>query len=212
MLERFVVLIWLIICSSGVIIVRAQDEVEQQTEVSILSPLPGNAVRGSVPILVDTATEGFFSAELTFSYDSDKTGTLFLIDQSFESTADGVMTEWDTTTLTDGTYDLRLVVLLANGNGYTSVVPALRVRNYSPIETDTPTPSPTSAPQATPMPSITASPTATQIPPTPTPLPPNPLQITQQDIWTNLLRGAAGGFAAIILAGLYISIRKHFRK
>jgi hypothetical protein len=65
---------------------------------------------------------------------------------------------------------------------------------------------------ATPSPTITPSPTPTPIIPTPTPLPENPLQVTQQDIWLNLLRGAAGGFAVIILAGLYISVRKLFRK
>lgn len=157
-------------------------------------------------------TQGFLSAELSFGYQNDNTRTWFLIAQNSEATPDGIMIEWDTTTLTDGTYNLRLVVLLTNGEQYTSDVPALRVRNYSPIETDTPTPSPTSAPQATPSPSITPSPTPTQIPPTPTPLPPNPLQVTHQDIWTNLLRGAAGGFAAIVLAGLYISARKLFRK
>jgi hypothetical protein len=205
-------LILLIFLFSGFSLVYAQDEDKPQPEISILSPLPGQAVRGSVPIGVDTTTQGFISAELDFSYENDGTGTWFLIWQSMEPIPDGTMTEWDTTTLTDGVYDLRLVVNLENGDQLTSVVPSLRVRNYSPIETDTPTPSPTSAPLATPLPSITPSPTATQIPPTPTPLPPNPLQVTQQDVWVNLLRGAAGGLAVIVLAGLYISVRKLFRK
>lgn len=203
---------WLIFFFSGYFLVNAQDEVEPQPEISILSPQPGQAIRGSVPILVDTATQGFISAELAFGYENDRTETWFLINQSSESTLDGVMTEWDTTTLTDGVYTLRLVANLDNGDQFSSFVSSLRVRNYSPIETDTPTPSPTSAPMATPSPTITPSPTPTQISPTPIPLPANPLQVTQQDIWLNLLRGAAGGFAVIILAGLYISVRKLFRK
>ena len=203
---------WLIFFFSGYFLVNAQDEVEPQPEISILSPQPGQAIRGSVPILVDTTTQGFISAELAFGYENDRTETWFLINQSSESTLDGVMTEWDTTTLTDGVYTLRLVVNLDNGDQFSSFVSSLRVRNYSPIETDTPTPSPTSAPMATPSPTITPSPTPTQILPTLTPLPANPLQVTQQDIWLNLLRGAAGGFAVIILAGLYISVRKLFRK
>ena len=212
MREKIFALIWLIFFFSGYFFVNAQDEVEPQPEISILSPQPGQAIRGSVPILVDTTTQGFISAELTFAYENDRTETWFLITQSSESTLDGVMTEWDTTTLTDGMYTLRLVVNLDHGDQFTSFVSSLRVRNYSPIETDTPTPSPTSAPMATPSPTITPSPTPTQILPTPTPLPENPLQVTQQDIWLNLLRGAAGGFAVIILAGLYISVRKLFRK
>jgi hypothetical protein len=209
---RRMVLILPIMLLSSVFVAMGQDEIEPQPEISILSPSSGQAIRGSVPIQVDTMTQGFLSAELSFGYQNDNTRTWFLIAQNSEATPDGVMIEWDTTTLTDGTYNLRLVVLLTNGEQYTSDVPALRVRNYSPIETDTPTPSPTLAPQATPSPSITPSPTPTQIPPTPTPLPPNPLQVTQQDIWTNLLRGAAGGLAVIVLAGLYISARKLFRK
>jgi hypothetical protein len=211
-MQRFVGLILLILLFSGAHIVTAQDADELQPEISILSPLTGQAVRGSVPVVVDTATEGFLSAELTFGYHGDTTGTWFLIEQSLEPVAEGIMTEWDTTTLTDGTFDLRLAVLLDSGDQYTSVVPALRVRNYSPIETDTPTPTVTSAPRATPSPSVTPSPTPTQLPPTPSPLPPNTLQVTQQDVWLNLLRGAAGGVAAIILVGLYLSARKLFSK
>jgi len=212
MRKKIFALMWLIFFFSGYFLVNAQDEVEPQPEISILSPQPGQAIRGSVPILVDTTTQGFISAELAFGYENDRTETWFLINQSSESTLDGAMTEWDTTTLTDGVYTLRLVVNLDNGDQFSSFVSSLRVRNYSPIETDTPTPSPTSAPMATPSPTITPSPTPTQILPTLTPLPANPLQVTQQDIWLNLLRGAAGGFAVIILAGLYISVRKLFRK
>jgi len=211
-MQRLVGLILLILFFSGANLVTAQDEVEQQPEIAILSPLPGQAIRGSVPIVVDTATQGFVSSELTFGYHDDTTGTRFLITQSFEPIQEEILTEWDTTTLTDGVYDLLLEVFLEDGDPYISVVPALRVRNYSPIETDTPTPTTTSAPQATPSPSVTPSPTPTKIPPTPTPLPPNPLQVTHEDIWVNLLRGAAGGFAAILLAGLYLSVRRFFRK
>lgn len=211
-MQRLVGLILLIQFFSGASIATAQDELEQQLEISILSPLPGQAIRGSVPIVVVTTVQGFVSAELSFGYHGDTTGTWFLIAQSLEPIQEEIITEWDTTTLTDGVYDLQLEVLLEDGDPYLTVVPALRVRNYSPIETDTPTPTTTSAPQATPSPTVTPSPTPTKIPPTPTPLPPNPLQVTQQDIWVNLLRGAAGGFAAILLAGLYLSVRKFFRK
>lgn len=185
-----------------------QEVINEQQETSILSPLPGEAIRGSVPIQVDTATSGFISAELSFSYENDESGTWFLIDQSLLPTEAGVMTEWDTTTITDGTYHLKLVIHLVDGSAYTTIVPSLRVRNYSPVETPTPTSSPTPAPLATPSPTITPSPVPTQIPPSPTPLPENPLQLTAGDIETNLLTGAIGGITIIALVGLYIAIRK----
>ena len=185
-----------------------QEVVNEQRETSILSPLPGEAIRGSVPIQVDTATSGFISAELSFSYENDESGTWFLIDQSLLPAEAGVMAEWDTTTITDGTYHLQLVVHLDDGSAYTTLVPSLRVRNYSPVETPTPTSSPTPAPLATPSPTITPSPVPTQIPPSPTPLPANPLQVTAEDIESNLLTGAIGGITIIALAGLYIAVRR----
>lgn len=197
----------LLICSgfhSGI----AQEVLEEQPETSIFSPLPGEAIRGSLPIQVDTATSGFVSAELSFGYENDETGTWFLIDQSLLPTDDSVMAEWDTTTITDGTYHLRLVVHLDDESAQTTIVPSLRVRNYSPVETPTPTSSPTAAPLATPSPTLTPSPVPTQIPPSPTPLPANPLQVTTQDIWANLLKGGIGGIAIIALAGLYVAFRR----
>jgi hypothetical protein len=198
--------------------VNAQDEIDPKPAVTILSPNAGQAVRGSIPIIVDTIIDGFLSAELSFAYQADQPVTWFLISQGEQPLHDALMTEWDTTLLTDGIYDLRLLVTLKNSRQMTSVVRGVRVRNYSPIETDTPTPSPTPAPLATvahlatSLPPATPIPSPTPVPATPTPLPDNPLQLTGQDIGLNFLRGTAGGLALIVLAGLYLSIRNLFRK
>jgi hypothetical protein len=197
---------------------NAQDELDPSPAVTILSPNAGQAVRGSIPIIVDTVIDGFLSAELSFAYQADQPITWFLISQSEQPLHDALMTEWDTTLLTDGIYDIRLLVTLKNSRQMTSVVRGVRVRNYSPIETDTPTPSPTPAPLATvahlatSLPTATPIPSPTPVPATPTPLPDNPLQLTGQDIGLNFLRGTAGGLALIVLAGLYLSIRNLFRK
>jgi hypothetical protein len=198
--------------------VNAQEEVDPKPAVTILSPSAGQAVRGSIPIIVDTGIDGFLSAELSFAYDADQTGTWFLISQIEQPLLDSQMTEWDTTILTDGVYAIRLLVTLKNSSQLTSLVRGVRVRNYSPIETDTPTPSPTPtslatvALLATSLPTATPIPSPTPVPATPTPLPENPLQLTGQDIGLNFLRGTAGGLALIVLAGLYLSIRNLFRK
>jgi hypothetical protein len=198
--------------------VNAQDEIDPKPAVTILSPNAGQALRGSIPIIVDTVIDGFLSAELSFAYQADQPVTWFLISQGEQPLHDALMTEWDTTLLTDGIYDIRLLVTLKNSRQLTSVVGGVRVRNYSPIETDTPTPSPTPAPLATvahlatSIPTATPIPSRTPVPATPTPLPDNPLQLTGQDIGLNFLRGTAGGLALIVLAGLYLSIRNLFRK
>ena len=79
---------------------------------------------------------------------------------------------WDTTTLTDGNYDLQLIIEREDEEPLVYNILGLRVRNYSLIETNTPAPTNTAAPDeaATSIPTITPAPT--QVRPTPTPLPP----------------------------------------
>jgi len=172
----------------------------------ILSPMPGQALQGLVPINGITAQEGFRAAELEFAYTYDLTHTWFLINESDKPVAGGLLAQWDTTTLTDEIYDLRLTVFLNDGRRDSMTVSGLRVRNYTPIETDTPTPiTPTSTPVPgdTPVPTITPTPTVTPIPPTFTPFPPNPAQLSTQDIATNLGKGALAVVGMFALMGIY---------
>jgi hypothetical protein len=194
----------------------AQAVVQQATPtpvvVGILSPLPGQAGQGQFPIIVNTHVEGFQFAELSFGYYEDPTQTWFLIAQSVEPVSNAKMAEWDTSTITDGNYTLRLVVSLQDGSKITTAVTGIRVRNYSPIETDTPAPSPTPAPGQTPLPTITPTPTISPIPPTLTPLATNPAQITNQDVTSNFWQGVAIAFVIFLFIGLYGAIRRAIRK
>lgn len=190
----------------------AQQVTPTPVVVGILSPLPGQAVQGQFPIIVNTQVEGFQSAELSFGYFEDPTHTWFLIAQSIEPVSSSKMAEWDTSTITDGNYTLRLVVSLQDGSEITTAVTGIRVRNYSPIETDTPTPSPTPAPGQTPLPTITPTPTISPIPPTLTPLATNPAQISTQDVTNNFRLGVVIAFTIFLFAGLYGIVRRALRK
>ena len=186
---------------------------EDSANVEITMPSQGTPLQGTVTIVGSTLIEGFISWEISFSYSSDSTGTWFLIDEGDEQVINEQLAQWDTTTITDGDYNLRLTVFLQGGRREHNVVDGIRVRNYSPIETITPTPTLTSTPYTeTPQPSTTPTsttqPTETLIPPTPTPLPTNPATITQSDINNSLIRGAAGALAAFVLVGLYLSIKR----
>ncbi|RPI31214.1 MAG: hypothetical protein EHM70_12000, partial [Chloroflexota bacterium] len=160
-------------------------------QVAILSPLSGQALRGSVPVIGNTLVEGFQSAELSFAYDGDATHTWFWIADLAEPVADARLADWDTSTLTDGNYALRLMVTRLDGSHFSATMTGLRVRNYTPIETETLTPSLTSVPGITPVPTATLTPipTLTPILPTPTLLPANPAQVSPRDIQESLLRG-----------------------
>ncbi len=181
--------------------------------VAITSPVGGQALQGSVSILGDSDVEGFQSVELSFSYAQDTTSSWFLITESDQPVADGELAQWDTTTITDGEYDLRLVVLTADGDQASVMVPNLRVRNYTPIETDTPVVEPTAVTTAeTPAPTGTDTPTVTPVPPTATPLPPNPAEIGAQDITLSLGKGVLATLGAFLVIGLYASIRRFLRR
>jgi hypothetical protein len=210
----FVVLTFIFACTPGLRVAAQNADIPG---VQVSAPLPGTALKGLVTITGNTAVEGFLSWELNFGYARDTTGTWFLIAEGDEPISQGELTQWDTTTITDGNYNLRLTVYLDGGRREHFVVNDLRVRNYSPVETTTPTPTLTSTPfTETPRPSLTPSltviPSETAVPDTPTPLPTNPVTITQSDLSNSLTRGAAGAAAAFLLIGLYWSIKRVFRK
>jgi hypothetical protein len=178
--------------------------------VTIQSPVSGQALQGNIPVLGDLAVTGFSSTELLFSYADNPTGTWFLIQNITGASAGSPLAQWDTTTISDGTYTLRIVVQLADGSEIEQSVTGLRVRNYTPIETETPTPvTPTVAPVLVGTP--TATPTPTPIPPTPTPFPQNPAQLTGQQYGEGFGKGALAVFGFFALMGLYWLIQRRRR-
>ena len=196
---------------------RVLAQTENSPGVEISAPAPGTPLQGLVTIEGSTVAEGFQSWEINFGYANDATGTWFLIAEGEAQITRGELTQWDTTMITDGDYNLRLTVYLQGGQREHYIVDDLRVRNYSPIETITPTPTLTPTPYTeTPRPSLTPTttqpPSETPIPDTPTPLPTNPVTITQSNINNSLLRGAAATAAAFLLVGLYLSVKRMIRK
>ncbi|RME08493.1 MAG: hypothetical protein D6803_01095 [Anaerolineae bacterium] len=187
---------------------RAQEDEPPPPPAEILSPLAGEAVQGRTPILGTVRGDQLDAWELSFGYAQDETGTWFLIDRDESPVEAARLSEWDTSQITDGLYNLRLVVYLNDGSQFETIVPDIRVRNYTPIETSTPTITPTVliSPTPTPIP-----PTATTIP-TPTPLPPNPAEITPHEFNNSLLRGALTSLGLFLLMGLYSSLRKSLRR
>jgi hypothetical protein len=169
--------------------------------LSIRSPAAGQAVQGAVPIEGNSSLPDFVSAELAFAYTNDPTGTWFLIAEANQPVQDGVLAQWETGAITDGDYDLRLRVTLADGSQVETFVPGLRVRNYTPVETDTPTPV---TPTLTQVPGETPVVTPTRaIRPSPTPLPPNPAEVTSGDILGSLGKGALAILGLFALLGAY---------
>ena len=177
---------------------------------AILSPQPGQALQGTVPIVVNTAVDGFEAAELAFAYAINPTGTWFTIFQGNQPVAGEALAQWDTSQISDGLYTLRLMVILSDGRQQTVDVAGLRVRNYTAIESDTPTPvtpSATPPPKDTPAPSLTPTPTGTPLPPTPTLQPINPAILGKTEVLVSVAEGGLVAVGLFALAGLYAALR-----
>jgi hypothetical protein len=180
----------------------------------ITFPLTGQALQGMVAVTGTSATDGFDSAEITFAYEDNTTDTWFQIASSDQPVTDGVLTTWDTSTITDGTYILHLRVQLKDGTYRDAFVTGLRVHNYTPTETATPTASATPAPSATAPTPTSIPPTDTPPPPTSTPyitptqLPANPIILDRFDIYTGLGVGALAVATLFILFGIYARLRR----
>ncbi len=142
---------------------RALPDVDA-SPMGIVAPARGAVVQGRVTIHGRTAAPGFLDARLELGYGPGAPAAWFLLAQWTQPQADtGPLYTWDTTRVADGTYWLRLVVRLRNGQVLQHVVP-VQVRNWSTPE---PTPTPLTAtrvPRAR-----RATPTSTA---TPWPLPP----------------------------------------
>lgn len=170
--------------------------------VAITSPAAGEVLHGEITVIGSTDIPNFFSAQLDFKYASDDGDGWFPLAALSQPALDSTLYLWNTASITDGAYILRLRVTLADGTFQEATVP-ITIQNDAPIFT--PTPVVTSTPESSigvqiPTPFLlAASPTPTEVPrPTPTPLPANPASLTRSTILASLARGA------LVIIGLFI--------
>ena len=180
-------------------------------DLVIASPEPGQVVQGLVIVSGTVTVLGFSSYELSFAYGDDQTGTWFTLQNSSLPVFEGELGTWDTTTLTDGDYNLRLRAFLLDGSIQETIVLDLRVRNYTPVPTSTPAPTATvvaqfAAPTAQLIAPALATVTASH--PTPTPFPPNPAGLVIPSISGALGRGAILALLLILGVGLILRLRR----
>jgi hypothetical protein len=184
---------------------------QDATPIAITSPEPDEILRGPVTITGKVDVPSFLSARLDFAYAPNPTDTWFSIQTFSQPPADSTLATWNTTSITDGDYILRLRVNLEDGTFQEVTVPVKIGNELLP----TPTAESTSTPQVesvlipTPF-LLAASPTPTDIPrPTPTALPPNPVSLGQNQIYASLGRGALVILGLFALAGIIVRVRRY---
>ncbi len=172
--------------------------------VYILSPVKEDYLQGVVTVSGGMDVEGFLSYEVAFAYEGIPLTqqSWFSVRRDVNQVQKGVLALWDTTTITDGEYQLRVTVQLEGGKQVETVVRRLRVSNYSPIPA-------AAAPgnQTTPKANLPALAEA----PSPVELPPNPAELTRDDLEAGIVSGLVG--VLILLAGLgaYAGLRRLLR-
>lgn len=188
------------------LLLAAQDS----SSVEITWPGSGEVLRGQVTIIGTTNLPNFVSAQLDFSYASQPIATWFPLHTISQPVFDTPLYTWDTTTITDGDYILRLRVLLGDGTVQEATVPVTVQNDFL----STPTPTPTSTPEEgialVPTPFlVAASPTPTAVPrATPTSLPTNPVSLDSTAVTSSFGRGILVILGVFVVAGLLLRIRR----
>jgi hypothetical protein len=189
------------------LLVAAQDS----ASLAITSPAPEEVLRGEVTITGSTDIPNFIFAQLDFAYAANPTNTWFNIQTFSQPIADSTLAVWNTTSISDGDYVLRLRVTLEDGTFQDVMVPVV-VMNDVPLSTPTAIPPTSTAEIAVQVPTpflLAASPTPTDLPrPTPTMFPPNPASLGQNEIYGSLGRGALVMIGLFALAGLIVRLRR----
>jgi hypothetical protein len=175
--------------------------------VRILTPQKGSVLQGNIDIIGTATGIGFQYAEVSFRYQDSDAGDWFLIAQVAEIKVDDLLTNWDTSLIVDGDYQLRIQAYYEDGHQVESVIDDLRIRNYSPIETQIATPPSSSNLQNTNIP-ITITPSSSPTAQYATPLPPNEMVIEAGDLSQYAMRGAVIGILVLIVFGLWLVLRR----
>jgi len=184
---------------------------QAETGIVISSPNSGDFIQGLVVVEGTITVLGFSSYELSFAYDQNPTETWFVLQSSTTPVIEGELGIWDTTTLTDGNYNLRVRVFLLDGSLQETTLSDLRVRNYTAIPTATPAPPATIVAQfAPPTAQLIVPKLATVTPshPTPTPFQANPVGLELLSISAAIRRGALLVLLFFIGFGLILRFRR----
>jgi hypothetical protein len=179
--------------------------------VALTSPAPDEFLRGQVTITGKIDVPAFLSAQLEFAYASNPTNTWFTIQAFSQPAGESTLAVWDTTSITDGDYVLRLRVNFEDGTSQEATV-SITIGNDA-LPTPSPEPTATPEPETVLIPTpflLAASSTPTDMPrPTPTALPPNPVSLQQNQIYASLGRGALVILGLFALAGLIVRVRRY---
>ncbi len=103
-------------------------------------PQKGQSVQGVVEISGSVVSDIFLRGEIYYAYSNTDNTTWFLITQLDQPIENGILARWDTTTITDGEYQIKLKLTKTDNTTDELIIQPVYVRNYSIEPTVTPAP------------------------------------------------------------------------
>jgi hypothetical protein len=180
--------------------------------IFVQNPREGQALQGLELLDGRIRGDGFTTGKIAFSFAGAPDPTWFFI-VDIQPGADGsaqtsFQVEWDTTQITDGNYDLRVVAEYRDGAAIYELIPNLRVRNHTPVETATTVSISVDSPPGDILPA-TIEP---KLDNTPTPLPPNPVEVRSSDLYQVLKISGIVVVVLFIVGGIYWQTKNRDRR
>jgi hypothetical protein len=181
----------------------AQDN--QLDLVRITSPQEGDVLQGSVYIQGSVTGSTFQYAEVSFQYQETQSSNWFFISTIDTPVVDDTIAIWDTSTIADGLYRVKVVAFYEDDRTQEAVINNLDIRNYTPID---PVATEESIIKATEgiIESVTSTPTTLSV--EPTTMPSNEMTVTRSQYILTLLQGALFGILLLMVIVLLVIIRR----
>jgi hypothetical protein len=174
--------------------------------VRIQTPVDGEYLQGSVQIIGTVTGTGLQSAEISFRYQDSQSQSWFVIHKTTTSVVDDIIATWDTSTIADGAYQIRVLAVYENGRELEKIISDLNVRNYTPFD-----PIKTENPQVISTENLQNQLATLEVTPTlrssPTVMPTNEMVISQSQFITTAIQGGILGVLFLFVISLFIIIR-----
>ncbi len=174
--------------------------------VRIQSPVDGEYLQGTIQIIGTVTGTGLETAEISFRYQASQSKSWFVIHKTTTPVVNDIIATWDTSTIADGAYQIRVLAVYEKGRRQEEIISDLNVRNYTPfdpIKTENPEVISTEN-----LPNQIA--TVESIPtlkPSPSAMPTNEMIISPSQFTTTAIQGAILGVLFLLVLALYIIIR-----
>jgi len=163
--------------------------------ITINYPQNGQSVQGVVEITGSAVSDLFLRGEVYYAYNNTENITWFMITQIDQQIDNGVLARWDTTTITDGEYQIKIKLIKTDNTTDELVIKPVYVRNYSMEPTVTP--APTNASLA-----VEEDTPGTPINSFSTPFPQNPAAVSGEGIKKSIFVGIT--LTLLLLTGLLL--------